>query len=132
MKPEESSSSKRSFPVNLKSALAPSQVGVAVLLNSFVISSDNAERAERSEALAARKVPYTLDPLLASLARAFVDDADLSDRLRRLFQVSSLVAAGDHVTDCGVLMGNRPTAEERTQTSNGQAGTNNNGLLIDG
>ena len=36
-----------------------------MLLNSFVISSDSAERAERSEALAARKVPYTLDPLLA-------------------------------------------------------------------
>jgi hypothetical protein len=74
---------------------------VAVLLNSFVISSDSAERAERSDALAARKVPYTLDPLLASLTRAFVDDADLSDRLRRLFQVPPLVrvAAGGHRTD---------------------------------
>jgi hypothetical protein len=41
-------------------------------------------------------VPYTLDPLLASLARAFVDDADLSDRLRRLFQVPPLVAATGH------------------------------------
>jgi hypothetical protein len=63
------------------------QVGVAVLLNSFVMSSDSAERAERSEALAARKVPYTLDPLLASLTYGYIDDADLSDRLGRLFQV---------------------------------------------
>jgi hypothetical protein len=57
-----------------------------VLLNSFAMSSDSAERAERAEALAGRKVPYTLDPLLASLARDFVDDLDLSNRLRRLFQ----------------------------------------------
>ncbi len=35
-----------------------------MLLNSFVISSESAERAERSEALAAHKVPENSTPLL--------------------------------------------------------------------
>ncbi len=83
-----------------------SQVGVAVLLNSFLNSSDSAKQAERGEALAARKVPYTLDPLLASLARAFVDDADLSDRLRRLFQV--------HVSHSVGVAGHLPLSEGLT------------------
>ena len=60
---------------------------MAVLLNSFIMSAEKAETRERKEALDARKIVHILDPLMSSLTQDYVDDADLSDRLRLLFDV---------------------------------------------
>ena len=68
--------------------MIPLKVSVAVLLNSFIMSSEKAEVLERKEALKARKITHTLDPLMSSLTQDYVDDADLSARLASLFQVS--------------------------------------------
>ena len=64
-------------------------MSVAVLIDNFILSSKKTENLERKEALNARKNVYVLDPLLANLTQEYVDDADLSDRLRRLFEVRS-------------------------------------------
>ena len=61
-------------------------MSVAVLIDNFIISSKKSEIAERKEALNARKMIHILDPLMSSLTQHYVDDADLSDRLKLLFQ----------------------------------------------
>ena len=68
--------------------MIPLKVSVAVLLNSFIMSSEKAEVLERKVALKARKITHTLDPLMSSLTQDYVDDADLSDKLRKLFEVN--------------------------------------------
>jgi hypothetical protein len=68
-------------------------VSVAVLLDNFVSASAKMEEEERQlQILRARDnktVSLTLDPLLARLARDFVDNADLSSILMALFRVPS-------------------------------------------
>ncbi len=67
------------------------QVSVAVLLDNFVTASakiDEEEgRHELEEKLRRRQTRNPLEPLLKKLAREFVDDADLADKLRCLYQV---------------------------------------------
>ena len=63
-------------------------MSVAVLVDNFILSSKKTENLERKEALKARKITHTLDPLMSSLTQDYVDDADLSDKLRKLFEVN--------------------------------------------
>ena len=42
------------------------------------------------ELKSARLITYTLDPLLEFLTSRYIDDADLTDRLHRLFEVPRL------------------------------------------
>ena len=68
-------------------------VSMAVLVDSFVVVSAGAAREEREQRIFAAKdsqlIKYTLDPLLRHLTTYYVDDADLKDRLQRLFQARS-------------------------------------------
>jgi hypothetical protein len=63
-----------------------------VLVENFVITSkraaDEARQERIREAKAVRQIKYTLDPLLRYLTMHYTDDADLSDRLQRLFKVA--------------------------------------------
>jgi hypothetical protein len=87
----------------------PPQVSVAILLDKFVQASSAAEEEKASRAMQAIKksMEYhknTLDPLLAKLALDYVDDADLSNRLRSLFKVPPALrcaAAGRWLRACG-------------------------------
>ncbi len=73
------------------STLRSPSSSLAVLVENFVIISERAAdeaRQERiREAKAGRLIKYTLDPLLRYLTMHYTDDADLSDRLQRLFKV---------------------------------------------
>ena len=64
---------------------------MAVLLDNFVTASAKIEEGEkRLELEEKRRRQLTrnpLEPLLKKLAREFVDDADLADKLRCLYQV---------------------------------------------
>ena len=87
----------------------PPQVSVAILLDKFVQASSAAEEEKAAMAMQAIKksMEYhknTLDPLLAKLALDYVDDADLSNRLRSLFKVPPALrcaAAGRWLGACG-------------------------------
>jgi hypothetical protein len=48
-----------------------------------------ARAARIREAKAGRLIRHTLDPLLRHLTAHYVDDADLTDRLQRLFKVTA-------------------------------------------
>jgi hypothetical protein len=65
---------------------------LAILVENFVILSkqaaDEARQKQIREAKAGRQIKYTLDPLLRYLTMHYTDDADLSDRLQRLFKVA--------------------------------------------
>mmetsp|Transcript_88013 Transcript_88013/g.234027 ORF Transcript_88013/g.234027 Transcript_88013/m.234027 type:complete len:193 (+) Transcript_88013:2-580(+) len=67
------------------------QVSVAVLLDSFVTSTaeieENEMAAQRIEAKRKHQVKNPLEPLLRQLSRSYVDDVDLTDKLRRLFKL---------------------------------------------
>ncbi len=70
----------------------PSQVSVAVLLDNFVTASakieDGEKRQELEEKRRRQQTRNPLEPLLKKLAKEYVDDADLSDKLRCLYQVT--------------------------------------------
>jgi hypothetical protein len=70
-------------------------VSMAVLVDSFVVVSANAAREDRERRIFAAKdsqlIKYTLDPMLRHLTTYYIDDADLKDRLQRLFQARSLL-----------------------------------------
>jgi hypothetical protein len=51
------------------------------------LAADQAREKRIREAKAGRLIKYTLDPLLRYLTMHYTDDADLSDRLQRLFKV---------------------------------------------
>ena len=67
------------------------QVSVAVLLDNFVSASAHIDAQEQQrnqeEKRRRQETRNPLEPLLRRLARMYIDDADLSDRLSRLFQV---------------------------------------------
>ena len=67
------------------------EVSVAVLLENFVGASRRMEEEEKLEHIGQRKMlsefRNPLEPLLAQLAASFVDDADLSVKLRAVFEV---------------------------------------------
>ena len=71
-------------------------MSVAVLLDNFVSASGRIEEAERRAQLEEKRrrqqTRNPLEPLLKKLAREFVDGADLSEKLRRLHEVSLLCA----------------------------------------
>ena len=66
-------------------------VAMAIMVNNFFIISAATEREEeeRRRAAAERQqaVTFPLDPLVENLTRHFVDSADLSVRLQRIFRV---------------------------------------------
>ena len=66
-----------------------------MLVNNFVIVSARGEEEARLrmlvEAKNGRVISNTLDPLLRFLATNYVDDADLKDRLYRLFLVRAVL-----------------------------------------
>ena len=68
------------------------EVSVAVLLENFVAASRRMEEEEELEHVEEMKMlsefKNPLEPLLAKLARSFVDDADLSDKLKTVYIVS--------------------------------------------
>ena len=68
-------------------------ITLAILVNNFVIISTDNEKEERERIYREKKsqamITYPLDPLIEYLTKQYVDDADLSDRLQRLFKVSS-------------------------------------------
>ena len=65
---------------------------MAVLLDNFVSASAHIDALEhrrfQEEKRRRQETRNPLEPLLRRLAREYVDDADLSDRLSRLFQVN--------------------------------------------
>jgi hypothetical protein len=67
------------------------QVSVAVLLDNFVSASASIDAQEQrrlqEEKRRRQETRNPLEPLLRRLSREYIDDADLSDRLSRLFQV---------------------------------------------
>jgi hypothetical protein len=68
------------------------QVSIAVLLDGFHEANKAMRAGQALEAIrakqAARQMDNPLDPLLLRLSKDFVDEADLSRRLRELFRVS--------------------------------------------
>ncbi len=74
-----------------ESAYADRQVSVAVLLDNFVSASAHIDALEQrsfqEEKRRRQETRNPLEPLLRRLAREYVDNADLTDRLGRLFQV---------------------------------------------
>ncbi len=66
-------------------------ITLAILVNNFVIISTESENEERERAYVEKRghnmITYPLDPLIDYLTKQYVDDADLSDRLQRLFLV---------------------------------------------
>ena len=69
------------------------QICVAVLIDSFVTTRSlrQAELLEKKlkEVTARGTIKNTLDPLLEGLARQYTDEADLSRRLKELFEVGA-------------------------------------------
>jgi uncharacterized protein YaaW (UPF0174 family) len=67
-------------------------VSVAVLLDNFVSASSMIEDEETQIMLEEKRrrqlVKNPLEPLLKKLAKEFVDDTDLSNKLRHLYEVS--------------------------------------------
>mmetsp|Transcript_52361 Transcript_52361/g.109235 ORF Transcript_52361/g.109235 Transcript_52361/m.109235 type:complete len:514 (-) Transcript_52361:54-1595(-) len=66
------------------------QVSVAVLLDKFITATADMEAEERGKEVdeLKRKEPSnTLDPLLQALTRDYIDEDDLSNRLKTLFRV---------------------------------------------
>jgi hypothetical protein len=68
------------------------QVSVAVLLDNFVSASAHIDvleqRMSQEEKRRRQETRNPLEPLLRRLAREYIDNADLSNRLSRLFQVN--------------------------------------------
>ena len=66
------------------------EVSVAVLLENFVAASRRMEEEEKLEHISQRKMlsefKNPMEPLLARLAASFVDDADLSLKLRAVYE----------------------------------------------
>ena len=64
---------------------------MAVLLDNFVSASAKIEDDEKRRVLEEKRrrqqTRNPLEPLLKKLAKEYVDDADLSDKLRCLYQV---------------------------------------------
>lgn len=65
-------------------------ISMAVLVDRFIFVSAQAEEEERQArvraAKSSRMISYALDPLMEFLTTHYVDEADLRERLRRLFQ----------------------------------------------
>ncbi len=68
------------------------EVSVAVLIENFVAASRRMEEEEEAERIKERKMlsdfKNPLEPLLAKLASSFVDDADLSNKLKAVYMVN--------------------------------------------
>jgi hypothetical protein len=71
------------------------QISVAVLLDKFITARTDQEaeaQKKRLEELASRSTIHnTLDPLLDGISRDYIDDSDLSNRLRKLYEVPSIM-----------------------------------------
>jgi hypothetical protein len=71
------------------------QISVAVLLDKFITArTDQEEEGQRKrlEELASRSTIHnTLDPLLDKISRDYIDDSDLSTRLRKLYEVPAFM-----------------------------------------
>ena len=67
------------------------EVSVAVLLENFVAASRRMEEEEKLEHISQRKMlsefKNPMEPLLAKMAASFVDDADLSNKLKAVYDV---------------------------------------------
>jgi hypothetical protein len=70
------------------------QICVAVLLESFVTTrrrrEEEREAGRVEEIVGKGMIRHPLDPLLEGLTREYTDDADLSKRLKELFEVQHL------------------------------------------
>ena len=64
-------------------------MSVAILVDKFISASKQQEAEERLETKQRTKifVTNTLDPLLEKLSNDYIDDADLSIRLKNLYTV---------------------------------------------
>jgi hypothetical protein len=74
------------------------QVAVAVLLDNFIQASAQIEDEEKVGALSQQRemarVPHPLDPVMERLSQDYIDDEDLSRRIRDLFEVGRPAAVG--------------------------------------
>ena len=77
------------------------QVSIAVLLDNFLTASNSMKFEEASAALQekqmAKQLKNPLDPLLLRISKDYIDDEDLSTRLRDLFKVSPFCVLCIHV-----------------------------------
>jgi hypothetical protein len=79
-------------------------VAVAVLLDNFIQASAQIEDEEKVGALSQQRemarVPHPLDPIMEHLSQDYIDDEDLSRRIRDLFKVGCPAAVGPIPAPC--------------------------------